>query len=104
MFDDGPAKAVRIWTRIGRRPIIACGNSNSDIPMLQFAGGPSHPGLRVLLQHDDKAREFDYTCGAERALEQAREQGWLSVSIKNEWATVFSALRSASSGISAALA
>ena len=36
-FDDGPTKPVRIWSRIGRRPVLACGNSNGDIPMLRFA-------------------------------------------------------------------
>jgi phosphoserine phosphatase len=89
IFDDGPAKPVRIWSRIGRRPLVAGGNSNGDVPMLQFAGGPSRPALRLLLLHDDKEREFDYTAGAEQALERAQAQGWTVVSVKNDWATVF---------------
>ncbi len=93
VFDDGPAKPVRIWSRIGRRPIVACGNSNGDIQMLRFAGGPTLPALRLLLLHDDHAREFDYTAGAERSLELARTQGWPVVSIKNDWKTVFAAPR-----------
>ena len=36
-FDDGPTKPVRIWSRIGRRPVLAGGNSNGDVPMLRFA-------------------------------------------------------------------
>jgi phosphoserine phosphatase len=88
-FDDGPAKPVRIWSRIGRRPIVAGGNSNGDIPMLRYAGGPSRPALRLLVLHDDPEREFDYTAGAERSLEQAAEEGWTVVSVKNDWATVF---------------
>lgn len=91
VFDDGPAKPVRIWSRIGRRPHIAVGNSNGDIPMLQFAGGSVWPALRLLILHDDKEREFDYVEGAERSLELAKEQGWIVVSIKNDWATVFAA-------------
>ena len=43
VFDDGPIKPVRIWSRIGQRPIIAGGNSNGDIPMLRYAGGESVP-------------------------------------------------------------
>ena len=70
-FDDGPVKPVRIWSRIGRRPILAAGNSNGDIEMLQFAGGRSRPALRLLLLHDDDEREFAYTAGAEKALEHA---------------------------------
>jgi phosphoserine phosphatase len=89
VFDDGPVKPVRIWSRIGRRPILAFGNSNGDIPMLQFAGGPSMPALRLLLLHDDKDREFAYTTGAERSLQLARDQGWTVVSIMDDWKTVF---------------
>ena len=99
VFDDGPAKPVRIWSRIGRRPILAVGNSNGDIPMLDYAGGPSRRTMRLLLLHDDEAREFDYTAGAERALERAQSQGWTVVSIRNDWASVFAeALATAGSG------
>jgi phosphoserine phosphatase len=89
VLDDGPAKPVRIWSRVGRRPILAAGNSNGDIPMLAFAGQPGRPSLRLLVLHDDAAREFDYTLGAERALQQAGDSGWTVVSIDRDWATVF---------------
>ncbi len=89
VFDDGPIKPVRIWSRIGRRPIFAAGNSNGDIPMLRYAGGPDRPAFRLLLQHDDADREFDYTKGAESALELAEQHRWTVVSMKNDWATVF---------------
>jgi hypothetical protein len=89
VFDDGPAKPVRIWSRIGRRPILAVSNSNGDIPMLQFAGGPSRPALRLLVLHDDAAREFDDTAGAEAALRKARAEGWTVIGMKNDWASVF---------------
>jgi hypothetical protein len=58
------------------------GNSNGDIPMLEFAGGRSRPGLRLLVLHDDAEREFDYVAGAERSLEEAERRGWTVVSIK----------------------
>jgi hypothetical protein len=88
-FDDGPEKPVRIWNRIGRRPLIAGGNSNGDIPMLRFARTPARPALRLLLLHDDAEREFAYTAGAETALERAKTQSWTVISVKNDWATVF---------------
>jgi hypothetical protein len=50
---------------------------------------PDKPTLRLLILHDDVEREFDYTGGAERALEQAEADGWTVVSIKNDWVTVF---------------
>ena len=89
VFDDGPVKPVRIWSRVGRRPILAAGNSNGDLPMLRFAGGPSRPGLRLLVLHDDPEREFDYVAGSERALDEARAKGWTVVSIKDDWSSVF---------------
>lgn len=83
-LDDGPIKPVRLWSRIGRRPIFAAGNSNGDIEMLEFTDG-----LRLLVLHDDADREFDYTAGAEKSLQQAADEGWTVVSMRDDWATVF---------------
>jgi phosphoglycolate phosphatase-like HAD superfamily hydrolase len=83
-LDDGPVKPVRLWSRIGRRPILAAGNSNGDIEMLEFTRG-----LRLLVLHDDSDREFDYTAGAEKSLELAARDQWTVVSMKNDWMTVF---------------
>jgi phosphoglycolate phosphatase-like HAD superfamily hydrolase len=83
-LDDGPMKPVRLWSRIGRRPILAAGNSNGDIEMLEFTRG-----LRLLVLHDDADREFDYTAGAEKALEQAAKDNWTVVSMRNDWTRVF---------------
>jgi phosphoserine phosphatase len=88
-LDDGPQKPIRIWSRTGRRPLLAAGNSNGDIPMLHFTQHPDKPSLRLLVLHDDSEREFDYTSGAEQALEQAARDGWTVVSIRSDWATVF---------------
>ena len=85
-FDDGVQKPMRIWSRIGRRPLVAGGNSNGDIPMLRFAG---RDGLRLLVRHDDAEREFDYRAGAEDALQRAADRSWTVVSIATDWATVF---------------
>jgi phosphoglycolate phosphatase-like HAD superfamily hydrolase len=88
-FDDGPEKPVRIWSRIGRRPLMAGGNSNGDIPMLRFARSRDREGLRLLVRHDDAEREFDYQAGAEDALERAADRSWTVVSIATDWSTVF---------------
>jgi phosphoglycolate phosphatase-like HAD superfamily hydrolase len=89
VFDDGPTKPVRIWSRIGRRPLLAAGNANGDLPMLRFAEGPSRLALRLLLLHDDAEREFAYTAGAEKVLEAAAAHDWTVVSVKRDWASVF---------------
>ena len=91
VLDDGPMKPIRIWSRIGRRPILAVGNSNGDIPMLQYTQGNAHSSLCLLVNHDDADREFDYTAGAEDALKMAQDYGWAVISMKQDWSTVFGA-------------
>jgi phosphoserine phosphatase len=89
-LDDGAQKPIRIWSRTGRRPLLAVGNSNGDIPMLDFTQREDQPSLRMLLLHDDADREFAYTSGAEQALRKADTDGWTIVSIRDDWAAVFS--------------
>jgi phosphoserine phosphatase len=88
-ISDGAEKPVRIWSRIGRRPLLAAGNSNGDVPMLQFARHADKPTLRLLVVHDDDEREFSYTGGAEEAMAVAERDGVTLVSIRQDWATVF---------------
>lgn len=95
VINDGPDKAVQIWSMAGRRPILAAGNSNGDLAMLGFAGGPSLPALRLLIVHDDGEREFEYSVGAEKALSTAQSRGWTAVSMQRDWRQVFAGLQGA---------
>jgi hypothetical protein len=88
-LDDGPQKPIQIWSHVGRRPLVAGGNSNGDIPMLEFAQHQDKPSLRLLVLHDDAEREFAYTSGAEKALAEADKRDWTVVSMKNDFTTVF---------------
>jgi len=88
-FDDGPTKPVRIWSRVGYRPLVTGGNSNGDIPMMRFARTGGREALRLLVLHDDADREFAYTTGAEDALDRAKTHGWTVVSMKEDWSAVF---------------
>jgi phosphoserine phosphatase len=82
-INDGPVKAVSIRERIGRTPLLAGGNADGDVPMLETA---RHA---VLLRHDDAEREFAYADNARRALVAARKRGWTVVSMRGDFATVF---------------
>lgn len=90
-MDDGPEKPIRIWTRIGRRPILAGGNSNGDLPMLRFAHADGRPSLGLLIHHDDDTGRGDipYDSGAEDALAAAGDGSITVVSVKDDWADVF---------------
>ena len=93
VFNDSATKPVNIQLHIGKRPILAFGNSNGDIEMLELATSGAGPGLALLLHHDDAEREFAYDTGAERSLTTAAASGWTVVSMKNDFATVFPAGR-----------
>jgi len=82
-IDDGAGKPEHIWMRIGRKPLLAAGNADGDVPMLTTAR------FSILIHHDDAKREFAYDKGAEKALTSAREHGWTVASIRNDFATVF---------------
>jgi phosphoserine phosphatase len=82
-IDDGPGKPVHIWARVGRLPLLAAGNADGDIGMLESSR------LSVLVHHDDGEREFAYDRGAERALAAAAERGWTVVSMREDFAKIF---------------
>jgi hypothetical protein len=84
-FDDGPQKPLHSRARTGRRPAIACGNSNGDVEMLRFAGGAGKPALRLVVAHDDAEREVDDRGGADKVL----GAGFTEISMRDDWATVF---------------
>jgi phosphoglycolate phosphatase-like HAD superfamily hydrolase len=88
-IDDGPGKPVHIHRAIGRRPIMAAGNSNGDIHMLKYATRYKQATLGLLVHHDDPEREYAYDGGTENALQLALEEGWIVVSMKDDWKTIF---------------
>ena len=99
--DDKDGKPIGINRHIGRRPIMAFGNSNGDREMLEYTQGGSGARFELLVLHDDAAREFAY--GPARGLPdvklgafppaldaQAKQDGWTVVSMKDDWNRVFS--------------
>lgn len=88
-IDDGPGKPVHIHRAIGRRPIMAAGNSDGDIHMLKYVKGHKRLSLPLLVHHDDAEREYAYDGGAEIALQFAAKKNWIIVSMKNDWKTIF---------------
>jgi len=93
-IDDGPGKPVGISRHIGRRPILASGNSDGDLQMLQYATGGKGPSLALLLHHDDAEREWAYDRDSsvgrlDAALGEAQTRGWTVISMRNDWTRVF---------------
>jgi len=93
-IDDGPGKPVGIQQHIGRRPILAFGNSDGDFEMLQWTTTGSGLRLGLIVHHDDAEREYAYDRKSDigrldKALDAAAKAGWIVVSMKNDWATIF---------------
>ena len=92
--DDGPGKPVGIYRNIGRRPVLAFGNSDGDLQMLQYTAAQPGPHLALIVHHDDAAREFAYDRQSkvgklDKAWDEARAKGWIVVSMKDDWSAVF---------------
>jgi len=93
-IDDKAGKPVGINRYIGRRPILAFGNSDGDFEMLEYTTSGAGPRLGMLLHHDDGQREFAYDRKSpigrlERGLDEAARRDWLIVSMKNDWRNVY---------------
>jgi hypothetical protein len=94
-LDDKEGKPVGIHKAIGKRPIMAFGNSDGDFQMLEWTTSAPGPRLGVIVHHDDAVREFAYDRGShigklERGLDEARARGWSLISVKDDWKTVYS--------------
>jgi hypothetical protein len=57
--------------------------------MFEFTWRQDAPFLNLLVLHDDPQREFDYTTGADQAIERARTDHWTIISIKDDWRAAF---------------
>jgi phosphoglycolate phosphatase-like HAD superfamily hydrolase len=93
-IDDGPGKPVGINRFIGRRPILAFGNSDGDQQMLEWTAVGD--GLRFLglVHHTDAVREWAYDRKSQvgkldKALDEAKARGWTVVSMKDDWKAIY---------------
>jgi phosphoserine phosphatase len=92
--NEGPAKIEAMQRHLGRRPIFAAGNSHGDREMLEYARATS-PSLALLIDHDDADREYAYesvagTIAADEPITAvARREGWVVVSMRDDWSQVF---------------
>jgi phosphoserine phosphatase len=94
LFNDREAKALSIGLHIGRRPLLAFGNSDGDLPMMRYAKSGPGARLALLLNHDDAERESAYDrefrlSPLSEALDKAQDYGISVVSMKRDWKVVF---------------
>ena len=95
-LNDKSGKPVGIQRFIGRRPILAAGNSDGDYQMLEWTTAGEGRRLGLIVHHTDADREWAYdrdssTGRLDRGLDDAADQGWLVIDMANEWNRVFPA-------------
>jgi hypothetical protein len=93
-IDDKEGKPVAIQQHIGRRPIMAFGNSDGDFQMLEWTTTGKGPRLALIVHHDDAQREYAYDRGShigklEKGLDEAPQRGWTIISMKNDWKNIY---------------
>lgn len=93
-IDDKDGKPVGIQTHIGRRPILAFGNSDGDLQMLQWTASGSGARFMALIHHTDAEREWAYDRKSsigrlDHALDEAKNKGWMLVDMKQDWKTIY---------------
>jgi hypothetical protein len=94
LIDDKAGKPVGIQQVIGRRPIIAFGNSDGDFEMLEWTTSAPGARLGVIIHHTDAEREWAYDRTSSvgrlaRGLDEAAGRKWVLVDMKRDWAKIF---------------
>jgi haloacid dehalogenase-like hydrolase len=96
VLDDGPQKPISIHQFVGQRPILAAGNTDGDLPMLQWTAVGPHRTLQLVVHHTDGEREYAYDkdpllgSGTEQVLAAAVENAWTVIDMLADWSVVYS--------------
>jgi hypothetical protein len=93
-IDDGPGKPVGIQKFIGRRPMLAFGNSDGDQQMLEWTAGGAGARFVGLVHHTDAEREWAYDRQSDigrlnKALDEAASRNWVIVDMKQSWKIIY---------------
>jgi phosphoglycolate phosphatase-like HAD superfamily hydrolase len=93
-YDDKEGKPVGIYRHIGRRPILAAGNSDGDFQMLEYTTAGDGARLGILVHHTDSDREFAYDREGhigvlDRGLDEGPDRGWVIVDMARDWSQVW---------------
>ena len=93
-IDDKTGKVENIQHIIGKKPVLAIGNSDGDHAMMQWA--TSQPNsMAMIVHHTDEEREWKYDRKSsvghlDKAMDEANQRdNWHLIDMKNEWCTVY---------------
>jgi hypothetical protein len=95
IINDGPQKPASIHTHIGQRPILAAGNTDGDLAMLQWTAASPHRTLQLVVRHTDAEREYAYDrdpilgSGTGQLHAAATEHKWTMIDIAADWSVIY---------------
>jgi phosphoserine phosphatase len=95
-IDDKAGKPAAIQHHLGRRPLAAFGNSDGDLPMLQWTAAGPGPRFCLYVRHTDDKREWAYDRAShigrlDQGLDEAARKGWTVVDMKKDWKEIYPA-------------
>jgi hypothetical protein len=94
VLDDGPQKPISIHQSVAQRPILAAGNTDGDLPMLQWTAASPYRSLELVV-HTDAEREYAYDkdpllgSGTNQLLAAASDSAWTVIDMANDWSAIF---------------
>jgi phosphoserine phosphatase len=93
-IDDKEGKPLNIQKIIGKKPVFASGNSDGDLPMLQWTASASYKNFPLYLHHTDSVREWAYDRNSsigrlDKGLDEAVEKGWTVIDMQKDWQVVY---------------
>lgn len=83
-------KVSNICREIGKRPVIALGNSGSDASMLNYAVfNPQYKSMAMGVNCDDGERDWGGPDKAKGFHSLCEKYGWVPISMKDDWKTIY---------------
>ncbi len=93
-IDDHSGKPIAINKFIGRKPVLAAGNSDGDLEMLQWTDSNKYKSLQVYIHHTDSIREWAYDRNSivghfDKGLDEALAKSWTIVDMAKDWKAIY---------------
>jgi len=93
-IDDKEGKPLNIQKIIGKKPVFSSGNSDGDLPMMQWAASNKYKSFMLYVHHTDAEREWAYDRDShigrlDKGLDQAIKDGWTVIDMKKDWKIIY---------------
>lgn len=93
-INDKDGKPLNIQKIIGKNPVFSSGNSDGDLPMMQYAASNKHKSFMLYVHHTDSIREWAYDRNShigrlDKGLDQANKDGWTVIDMEKDWELIY---------------